>query len=296
MRHSVRMTILVAVLAAALLNFNASNAQTPETPKQATLLSAFFGLDDALPFAANAFCRGANRQDGMPVIFSAVIDGSTLDAKDFAVITKTGVVHTPICATLSPATDQGELRTVLLIGELGNAKDDPPVEVKIVGDILTSSGKGNNPNAADADWLNFKGASVDVTPLEAGPFLVVAENVPEDQWTLDRRSGRQQGDGCPSKGTVQIVRATWAGGISNAVGDEAGDIERKLYRVTVLNADGTQVEVIPFALADLGDGDNNHLLCLDVAGDPQAVSFPAGHLLDPNRDTLNPDASVNVTK
>ncbi len=58
-------------------------------------------------------------------------------------------------------------------------------------------------------------------------------------------------------------------------------------------ADGSTAEVTPFALADLGDGDNNHELCLDVAGTPLGVTFPAGHLVDPNED-LNPDTSIVV--
>jgi hypothetical protein len=49
----------------------------------------------------------------------------------------------------------------------------------------------------------------------------------------------------------------------------------------------------PFALADLGDGDNNHLLCLDSQVDARIVSFPAGHLVDPNHD-LNPNTATVV--
>jgi len=55
----------------------------------------------------------------------------------------------------------------------------------------------------------------------------------------------------------------------------------------------SQREITPVALADLGDGDNNHLLCLDTADAPLSVSFPAGVLTDPN-DDLNPATSVAV--
>ena len=37
------------------------------------LLSAFFGLDNALPFRLNRVCLGAWRKDGMPVIMSHTI-------------------------------------------------------------------------------------------------------------------------------------------------------------------------------------------------------------------------------
>jgi len=52
--------------------------------------------------------------------------------------------------------------------------------------------------------------------------------------------------------------------------------------------------VTPFALADLNDGDNNHLLCLDTTDRAIAVSFPAGHLTDPRED-LNPSTTIAVT-
>jgi hypothetical protein len=90
------------------------------------------------------------------------------------------------------------------------------------------------------------------------------------------------------------VRATWAGGVRLPSGDEAGDAERQLYRVTVVRPDDTRVDVAPFALADLNDNDNNHSLCLDVKGTAIAVTFPAGHLVDPNRD-VNPETRVEVS-
>ncbi|MBC8100773.1 MAG: hypothetical protein H7Y11_15140, partial [Armatimonadetes bacterium] len=271
--------ILLGLLAS--LTIGAATAQAMLDP---TLLSAYFGLDNALPFAANRLCRGAANLDGMPIIFSMVIDETTLDKADFAVTTASGVVSTPVCVTLNPAIDLGELRTVLITGEFGNAESDAPVRVEIVGDIFASADSA----------VNFLGASVEVTPLAAGPFLVIAETIPLAQWQLDRASGSQQGDGCPSVDTAQVVRVTWAGGISNSAGDEAGAVERDLYRVTLQLPDGTQSEVTPFALSDLGDGDNNHLLCLDQRGEPLSVFFPAGYLLDPARDTLNPDTTVAV--
>ncbi|MHA3842447.1 hypothetical protein ACSMXM_14280 [Pacificimonas sp. ICDLI1SI03] len=50
---------------------------------------------------------------------------------------------------------------------------------------------------------------------------------------------------------------------------------------------------MPVALADLGDGDNNHVLCLDTKDKPISAAFPAGILTDPN-DDLNPDTSILV--
>ena len=248
-------------------------AAQAEDGQAARPLSAFFGLDNDLPFGANLLCLGASGEDGMPVVLSHTVDPESLQPEDFRVVTRSGAEHTPACATLRPAGDPGELRTVLLIGELGDAADDPPVQALVVDDLL-SDGVMGGP-------VNFRGTQVDVTPLDAGPFLVVAQVV-----TGDGRSD------CPD-GTRQVVRVTWAGGVRRPDGDDAGDAERALYRVTVRRADGSRDEVVPAALADLGDRDNNHLLCLDTSAPAVAVSFPAGHLVDPNQD-LNPDTRVAV--
>lgn len=250
--------------------------------RSATLLSAFFGLDNALPRLSRLICRGAPGMDGMPVIFSTEIDHTTLQAGDFRVTTASGATGEMTCVTLLPATDPGELRTVLLVGEFGDAETDPPVSVDIVGHIHSLDGT-----------MDFRGATVDVTPLDPGPSLILAEIV--DPATPDEGLGlpRTDGDDCPSEGIAQAVRVVWTGGVTLENGDEPGDAERDLYRVTVRAADGTEREVTPTALADLGDGDNNHLLCLDTADAPVSVAFPEGIFTDPN-DDLNPATSVTV--
>lgn len=242
-------------------------------------LSAFFGLDNALPGVANVLCQGASGQDGMPVVLSHTVDAESVQADDFRIVTRSGSEHTPLCSTLRPANDPGELRTVLLIGEFGDAASDPPVKVLVVGDLLSDGVTG--------DPVNFRGTETSVTPLDAGPSLVLAEVVPEDRWSTESR-----GSACP-EGTQQVVRATWAGGVRLPSGDDAGDAERALYRVTVKRPDGARDEIVPAALADLGDNDNNHLLCLDTSAPAVSVSFPGGHLVDPNQD-LNPDTRVAV--
>ncbi|MEH7829170.1 hypothetical protein [Gemmobacter denitrificans] len=90
--------------------------------QSATLLSAFFGLDNALPWLSRLICRGAPGKDGMPVIFSTEVDHTTLQVGDFQVTTASGATGQLQCVTLLPATDGGELRTVLLVGEFGDAK------------------------------------------------------------------------------------------------------------------------------------------------------------------------------
>lgn len=275
----------VAEVTSSELSDLTANASLPRTnsSQSADLLSAFFGLDNDLPpLASRAICRGARGKDGMPVIFSTEIDHTTMQAGDFQVISRSGAVGTLQCVTLLPATDGGELRTVLLVGEFGDTESDPPVQVEIVGHLHSIDGA-----------LDFMGARIDVTPLAPGPTLVLAEIV--DPTAKDQGLGQPRTDGtdCPSDGIAQALRAVWAGGVTLENGDDAGDAERDLYRVTVRASDGIERDIAPVALADLGDGDNNHLLCLDTADTPIAVSFPAGHLTDPN-DDLNPATSVAV--
>ena len=252
--------------------------------KSAALLSAFFGLDNGLFQVANLICNGAAGQDGMPVIFSAEIDHTTMQAGDFKVVTESGKTGTMHCVSLLPATDAGELRTVLLIGEFGNADSDPPARVEVVGNLLSIDGA-----------LNFKGASVAVTPLAPGPTLVMAERVSGREVDKGLGLARTKGSACPAKGTKQQIRVVWAGGVTLPDGDEPGDAERKLYKVTVSGTDGKTREVIPAALANLGDGDNNHVLCLDTADQALSVSYPGGILKDPNGD-LNPATSIAVSQ
>jgi hypothetical protein len=250
--------------------------------QSANLLSAFFGLDNSLPLRANMICGGARGLDGMPVIFSTEINHTTLQAGDFRVTKQSGKKGSVHCVSFLPATDAGELRTVLLMGEFGNADKDPPARVEIVGHLHSIDGK-----------LDFRGAEVAVTPLKPGPTLILAERFDPNAKDQGLGVSRTKGSVCPAKGTSQAVRVVWAGGVKLANGKEPGAAERLLYRVTVRAQDGSARVVKPMALADLGDGDNNHLLCLDTMDTPISVAFPAGFLIDPNRD-LNPATSVNV--
>ena len=254
-------------------------ARDTEAEESPHLLSAFFGLDNDLPFRINLICVGGSGKDGMPVVFSQTLDADTLEPEDFQIVTASGEVSTPRCVTLNPARDASENRTVLLIGEFGDAPEDPPTSVKIVGELLSDS----TPS------VDFNGAQVDVTPLPAGPSIVLAQQVPESEWTKKSTS-----TACP-KDSVQVIRVTWNGGVKRPNGDEPGDEERKLYRVTVKRADGSSNEISPAALAELDDNDNNHFLCLDTADPAVSVSFPEGHLVDPNGD-LNPDTQVAVSR
>lgn len=253
--------------------------------RQAVLLSAFFGLDDALPRMSNRLiCREAPGKDGMPVVFSHEIDIETMQAGDFRVVAASGAVGEITCVTPAPADDLGETRTILIVGQYGSAKDQP-ASVEIVGNLLSKDRQ-----------LNFLGARTTVIALEEGPTMVWAEVVPEPEWELGKSATSLPlggGDGCPL-GTKQVVRITWAGGVTKPGNQEIDDIERQAYRVTMSFSDEGETELVPFAIGDLGDGDNNHELCLERAGLPLYVDFPAGLVTDPRED-LNPRTQTEVT-
>lgn len=260
----------VALWAALVLLIGACGGVVTQTPPATALdrapprlLNAFFGLDDALPPISRVLCLTAPGRDGMPVTFSRRV--ISMDPSDFVVVTRSGVRKKPDCATLRPADGVSERHTVLLIGDLGGGPD-PPIRVEVVGEVvLEGGGRG-------------RGLSVDVTPLEAGPTLVLA---------IAYQAGTVESD-CPS-GTRQVVQVSWAGGVQPGNGATQED-HRSMYRVATAAG-----EVIPTALGDINDNDNYVHLCLDTSASASAVNARAGILVDPRGD-LNPSTSVTVSR
>ena len=96
------------------------------------ILSVYHGLDP-LPPRATRLCGlpPAAGQDGMPIVFSVQINGESVSPTAFAVEISSGETVTPLCATLRPALESLEQRTVLLIGPF-SPEDSLPVIVEIV--------------------------------------------------------------------------------------------------------------------------------------------------------------------
>jgi hypothetical protein len=239
----------------------------------ARILDVFFGLDHALPAKVMFICPEALGLDGIPVTFSVRVGPLNPAPTAFRIMTKSGALHTPLCTTVRPAVDPAERHTVLMMGELGRDPSDPPVRLDIVGSVPLADG-------SDAIGLS----SLHVTPLAAGPSLLLA---------LRYLPGDLAGTACPAVMTKQIIQVTWSGGVTKPGGGDPGDAERQRMHVSVAAADGGVRDVVPFALADLGDSDNYVQLCLDNDALPLLVSVEAGTLVDPRGD-LNDATSVTV--
>ncbi|MEO0342196.1 MAG: hypothetical protein AAF198_02040 [Pseudomonadota bacterium] len=258
-------------------------ARVDASGREAGLVTAFFGLDNALPkFSSWAVCKGSGGKDGMPIIFSHEVDPATIEPGDIKVTTASGAVGDLECLTMAPADGAGELRTALLVGNYGRLEDQP-VTVEVVGNVLSLDGA-----------LNFNGARVDVTPLEQGPSMVVSEVLPENMWNLGGDGSQIPWGGgsfCPVD-TRQVIRVSWDGGITKPNNVHIYDFPDVPYEIMVETADGPMV-VAPMALADLRDNDNNHLLCLDTDAPATLVSLAAGEVTDPRED-LNVATSIAV--
>jgi hypothetical protein len=266
-KHSLTIGLCVAALGLVALTPMAFAQRQESIPERTSLdddpprmVSAFFGLDNELPRRRP---RSAPGRDGMPVTFSRRVEEPIKPAA-FTVVTRSGARLQPAVASTRPANDAAKRHTVLLIGELGDEPDDPPVKVEVTGHLALAGG-------ADAHGL-----SVAVTPLADGPSLVLA---------YVANPGKIEGDHPP--GTKQIIVVVWAGGV------------RPMPGVTQLNhrlgysVETTDGDVVPIDVGNLGDRDNYEHLYLDTEAKPLRVSMKGGLLMDPRSDP-NPATSVEV--
>ena len=100
---------------------------------------------------------------------------SSLSETDFEVVDSLGNIHIPMCAVLTPANENGENRTVLLLGEFGKVTN-PPVEVRIVGDLFTIDTLAGE--SACSAIMNLNGITTEnVIPLADGPSLFFAQRI-----------------------------------------------------------------------------------------------------------------------
>lgn len=247
----------------------AAIAQASEESKiEARILSVYHGLDP-LPARATALCGlpPTSGQDGMPVTFSVQINSASVSATAFAVETSSGEFVTPLCATLRPAIESLEQRTVLLIGSFSPG-DSLPLSVEIVEQLEDSEGNS---------LLGFRGEKV--TALAAGPSLVFAERFAPDSSGLEGE--------CPEE-TAQAVLLTWEGGVTGPQGAELAEAQRTAMSVLLENGD----RVLPIYLGD-DDPDNHVIACLVETSPAVSVRVIEGFFHDPG-DDANPETSIDV--
>ena len=238
----------------------------PREVEQDTLVSAFFGLDNALP---SLLCnQPGSLLDGMPVNFRFPLDSSSLSETDFEVVDSLGNIHIPMCAVLAPANENAENRTVLLLGEFGTAVTNPPVEVRIVGDLFTIDTLSGE--SVCSVIINLNGiTTTNVIPLADGPSLFFAQRI--DGNLNECNSGSQ---------TIQVA---WNGGITPyIIGDTESDLFQ--YYIGYSDSSGVLIPHTPISIADINDNDNFHQLCFSTNDEIVKISMMANTVEDPNHD------------
>ena len=233
---------------------------------QDTLVSAFFGLDNGLP---SLLCNQIGSQlDGMPVNFKFPLDASSLSETDFEVLDSLGNIHTPVCVFLAPANENGENRTVLLLGEFGTAVTNPPVEARVVGDLFTRDTLSGE--SACSEIINLNGLSTtNVIPLADGPSLFFAQRI--------------EGDLNECSSGTQTIQVAWNGGITPYI---SADTESDLFQYYMGYSDsaGVLIPHVPISIADINDNDNFHQLCFSTSDAIVKISMMANTVEDPNQD------------
>jgi hypothetical protein len=246
----------------------AAQERPQESKVEARILSLYHGLDP-LPPRATLLCRLPPKagQDGMPVIFSVQINATSVSASAFAVETSSGEIVTPLCATLRPAIEPLEQRTVLLIGPF-SIEGSLPISVEVVEQLEDIDGNS---------LVGLKGEKV--TALAAGPSLVFAERFTPSASGL---AGE-----CPEE-TKQAVLLTWEGGVTGPQGAVLAEAQRTA--MSVLLEDGDQVH--PLSLGD-DDPDNHVIACIAETSPAVSVSVEVGFFHDPG-DDANPETNIDV--
>lgn len=247
-----------------------SGPVTVADDRPAEFLSAYLGALDLpavlLPNLEEVGeCDLEARAEGLPVVLSRQVDAETLDASDFVVTSSSGATAAPTCARLAPADEDDELQTVLLVGELGSV-EDPPARIAITGELLA------------VDGTDFSGLETDdIDTFEAGPEVVLAKVGPAQET-------------CRSLGSTDEIQTTWQGGVTGPQNSEPGPDQ--LAGFTVIDVDGALFPILGFD--DLGDDDNDVVVCIPAGLTPATLEVRAATLFDPTNKP-NPETNATVT-
>jgi hypothetical protein len=169
---------------------------------------------------------------------------------------------------LAPANENGENRTVLLLGEFGTAVTNPPVEVRVIGDLFTTDTFSGE--SVCSEIINLNGISTtNVIPIADGPSLFFAQRI--DGNLNECNSG------------IQTIQVAWNGGVTPYI---SGDTESDLfqYYVGYSYCSGVLIPHVPISIADINDNDNFHQLCFSTSEEIVKISMGANKVEDPNQD------------
>jgi hypothetical protein len=270
-KNTMQKLLFKSVILILCIGFNNLKAQDTTS-----IVSAFHGLDNAMPFQINLICPGGANMDGMPLNFRFPIDESSLDESDFEIIDSLGNSHTPICATLRPANEDGENRTVLLIGEFGDNGINPPVEVRVVGELFTLEEED-----ACSELIDLNGAfTQNIVPLPAGPSLFFAQKI----------EGAISECSTDASQTIQVV---WNGGVV-PISSSISEADLYQYYTVYTESAGSLIAHTPTSIEDVNDNDNFHQLCINTVDTIVKVSFLENIVEDPNHDP-NPYTEIDLS-
>ena len=169
---------------------------------------------------------------------------------------------------MAPANENGENRTVLLLGEFGTAVTNPPVEVRVVDDLFTIGTLLGE--SACSEIINLNGTyTTNVVPLGDGPSLFFAQKIEDtlNECTLG----------------IQTIQVAWNGGITPFIN---GDTESDLFQYYIGYSDSSGILIphVPISIADINDNDNFHQLCFSTSDEIVKISMMANTVEDPNQD------------
>jgi hypothetical protein len=192
-------------------------------------------------------------KDGLLVVFDVEVDAAALQPRVFVVTRSTEGPAWPEQAVLAPASEDDENRTVLLVGELGDATaQGQPTHVAVVGPLYAEDGR------------SLQGLGAPIVPFDVPPQVVAVQ-------VLAAAPGR-------CERAAQVLRTYW--------NDELRGVEPEdLPRVRVWAGEAAPAPPLRFEdhtaqHAEAGQ-DNVLDLCIDDPAPLRRLRIDAGAFRDP---------------
>lgn len=200
-------------------------------------------------------------EEGIMIVFSVDVDPASLQPQMFWVSLESGERVRAREAFLSPANENDENRTVMVVGAFGAPQEKRPVSIAIYGNLFAEDGRP------------LRGLAADVAAFADSGRVAAAERVTPT-------AGR-------CEGASAAVRSYWSDALRDVTAED-------LARVRVRLADGRVVSPSSFDDHVAGDeaGEDNVLdLCLTELPRPVHLQVEAGAFRDP---VGHPSAAVDV--